>query len=119
MDKSVEDSIQTPLELEFAVFCIENVAIRLGISGADVYELLAVKSDILQSYIVPCTDVLHTQGKDYIVEDILGVMRERGILERFCIMALLPKLLLRISFIPERKWISEWGFTLLLTLSRQ
>ena len=29
MDKSVEDSIQTPLELEFAVFCIENVAIRI------------------------------------------------------------------------------------------
>ncbi len=81
IDKIVEDSIQTPLELEFAVFCIENVAIRLGISGADAYELLAVKSDILQSYIVPCTDVLHTQGKDYIVEDILGVMRERGIQE--------------------------------------
>lgn len=81
IDKIVEDSIQTPLELEFAVFCIENVAIRLGISGADAYELLAVKSDILQSYIVPYTDVLHTQGKDYIVEDILGVMRERGILE--------------------------------------
>ena len=75
------ETIKTAHELEFAVFCIENVAIRLGISGADAYELLAVKSDILQSYIVPCTDVLHTQGKDYIVEDILGVMRERGILE--------------------------------------
>jgi hypothetical protein len=62
MDKSIEDSIQTPLELEFAVFCIENVAIRLGISGADAYKLLAVKSDILQSYIGYYSRLFHRHG---------------------------------------------------------
>ncbi|MDO5397790.1 MAG: DUF3791 domain-containing protein [bacterium] len=73
--------IKSDRELEFAVFCIENVAIRLGISAENVYEMLAEKSDILNEYIVPCFDVLHTQGKDYIVDDIIEIMKERGILE--------------------------------------
>lgn len=42
-----------------------------------VYDSLTKESDILYSYIVPCYDVLHTQGKEYIVNDILDLMRER------------------------------------------
>ncbi len=71
--------IQNARELEFAIFCVENVAIKLNVSAEKVYDALAEKSDILDSYIVPCFDVLHTQGKDYIVNDILDVMKERGI----------------------------------------
>lgn len=66
-------------ELEFAVFCIENVASYLHISGNAAYKMLAEDTDILSSYIVPCYDVLHTQGKDYITEDILSVMRRKGL----------------------------------------
>lgn len=33
-------------ELEFAIFCIENIAIRLDVSGKKVYETLSKKSDI-------------------------------------------------------------------------
>ena len=66
-------------ELKFAVFCIENVAEYLGIKGDEVYKLLTEQSDILDNYIIPCTDALHTQGKEYIVNDILEVMRERGL----------------------------------------
>ena len=40
-------------ELEFAVFCIENVAIRLDKNAEDVYKALTEKSDILSSYIIP------------------------------------------------------------------
>ena len=40
-------------ELEFAVFCIENIAKRLGKNAEDVYLLLTEKSDILNSYIIP------------------------------------------------------------------
>jgi hypothetical protein len=72
-------SIQNDRELEFVIFCIENIAIRLGISAENVYEALAVKSDILSNYIVPCYEILHTQGKDYIIDDILGVMKDRGV----------------------------------------
>ena len=66
-------------ELEFTVFCIENVADYLGRKGDEVYKLLSEKSDILDNYIVPCFDTLHTQGKEYIVNDIVEFMHEKGL----------------------------------------
>lgn len=71
--------IQNPDELEFAVFCIENIAARLGKPAEEIYLALTEKSGILESYIIPEYETLHTQGKDYIVEDIIGVMEERGV----------------------------------------
>ena len=62
-------------ELEFAVFCIENVSGHLGLTGDEIYKLLTEKSDILDNYIIPCFDSLHTQGKNYIVNDIIEIMR--------------------------------------------
>lgn len=66
-------------ELEFAIFCIEETAHKLCISGDIVYNMLVKKSDILYSYIVPSYDVLHTQSKSYIVDDIITLMKERGL----------------------------------------
>jgi len=66
-------------ELAFAVFCIEYVAEKLKINGDEAYKLLAEKSDILDNYIIPCFDVLHTQGKEYIVNDLIEVMQEKGL----------------------------------------
>jgi len=43
--------------------------------------MLTEKSDILDSYVIPCYDVLHTQGKNYIVNDILDYMKKRGVME--------------------------------------
>ena len=63
-------------ELEFAVFCIAD---HLGCSGDEIYKLLTEKSDILDNYIIPCFDSLHTQGKEYLVRDIIETMREKGI----------------------------------------
>ena len=65
-------------ELEFAVFCIESVAHHQGCDAVAVYDAL-VQSGVLQEYIVPCYDALHTQGKEYIVADILDVLRDRGV----------------------------------------
>ena len=72
-------SIKSRRELEFAVFCIENVAAALGKTSGDVYRALSGDSGILQQHIVPSYDVLHTQGKDYIINDIREVMAERGV----------------------------------------
>ena len=71
--------IQNERELEFAVFCIENVADRLGVNPVSIYDACTTKSAILNNYIVPEYEVLHTQGKSYIVDDILEVMRWKGI----------------------------------------
>ena len=68
-------------ELEFSVFCIENVAEKLGIEGKQAYRMLAAESDILDSYIIKNYEVLHTQGKSYIVRDIIDCMKEQGVIE--------------------------------------
>lgn len=65
--------------LEFVVFCIESIASKLHTDGATVYKALAEQSDILQDYIIPEYDTLHTQGKHYIVDELIEVMHERGI----------------------------------------
>ncbi len=72
-------SIQNGRELEFAVFCIENVADRLGVNPVCIYDAFTKKSDILNNYIVPEYEVLHTQGKNYIVDDLLEMMRWKGV----------------------------------------
>lgn len=71
--------ISNSRELEFAVFCIETIAAHLGVDAERVYSALTEKSDILNSYIVPEYEVLHTQSKEYIVRDILDVMKEWGV----------------------------------------
>ena len=65
--------------LEFAVFCIESIGRRLGVDGTRVYDALAKRSNILNDYIVANYEVLHTQDREYIVDDILDIMASRGI----------------------------------------
>jgi hypothetical protein len=64
----------------FSVFCIEALADELESTGDKIYKLLTKDSDILDGYIVPHYDVLHTQGKDYIVQELRELMQERGVL---------------------------------------
>lgn len=71
--------IKNSNELDFAIFCIENIAAKLGVDAIDVYKALTKQSNILYDYIVPEYEVLHTQSKEYIVQDILDVMKERGV----------------------------------------
>ena len=76
----MKQNIEKSRELEFAIFCIENIAAKLGVSAEKVYDALTEKSDILNDYIIPEYEILHTQGKEYIVDDIFEVMKERGVL---------------------------------------
>ena len=68
-------------ELEFAIFCIENIAISLEKDAQEVYKMLTENSDILNAYIIPEYEMLHTQSKEYIVSDIVGFMKESGVIE--------------------------------------
>lgn len=67
-------------ELDFAVFCIESVAEHLDANGADIYDQLKYKTDLLDDYIIKNYAALHTQGKEYIVEDIIDIMRKEGLI---------------------------------------
>ena len=66
-------------ELDFAIFCIENTAEKININGKILYDLLTKRSKILDEYIIPNYDSLHTQGKEYIVNDIIEYMNEEGL----------------------------------------
>lgn len=79
MESSGTRRIANERELEFAVFCIENVAERLGKTSSAVYRALTGKGDILDQCFIPSCDALHTQGKTSIVNDICEVMTERGV----------------------------------------
>ena len=80
----MKQNIEKSRELEFAIFCIENIAAKLGVSAEKVYDALTEKSDILNDYIIPEYEILHTQGKEYIVDDIIEGMKERGVLKYEC-----------------------------------
>ena len=74
-----DEKIKNSSELEFAVFCIENVAAKLGVDAERVYQAFTEQSDILHGYIVSEYEVLHTQSREYIVDDLLDVMKERNV----------------------------------------
>ena len=62
-------------QIEYSVFCIENVAERLGKTGSELFKILN-SSGLLHSYIILSYEALHTQSKQYIVDEIISVMRE-------------------------------------------
>ena len=68
-------------QIEFSIFCVENIAVKLGMSGDEVYQLLTEDKDILDEYIIPNYEMLHTQDKEYIVNDIIDYMKECGVLK--------------------------------------
>lgn len=66
-------------QLDFITYCVGNLADRLKMSASKVYKLLR-SSGILDEYIVPCYDVSHTFGKDYIMDDLIGMLKKKGAL---------------------------------------
>ena len=74
-----DERIKNSKELEFAVFCIENVAQKMNVDAERIYFALTEKSDILYGYIVPEYETLHTQSKEYIFNDIIALIAERGV----------------------------------------
>ena len=69
----------TPRQMEFAVFCVMCVAEELQKPATERYDLM-MQNRVLQDYIVEFYDVLHTQSREYIVEDIINLMKENQIL---------------------------------------
>ena len=73
------EKIKNSKELEFAVFCIENVAAKLGVKAEIVFQAFTEKSDILNGYIVPEDEGLQTQSREEIVDELLTGMEEKGV----------------------------------------
>ena len=67
-------------QLDFITYCVGNLSERLKMSAGKVYKLLR-SSNVLDGYIIPCYDVLHTFSKDYIMDDLIDLLKKRGALE--------------------------------------
>lgn len=66
-------------QVTFATYCIGILAEALKMNQTAVYERLK-SSGILTGYIASCYNVLHTFGRQYLVEDLTALMRKRGVL---------------------------------------
>ena len=64
-------------QLDFITYCVGNLSERLNMSASKVYKMLR-SSGILVGYILPCYDVLHTFGKEYIMDDLIELLKKRG-----------------------------------------
>lgn len=65
-------------ELNFSIFLLYSLADSWKKTPAAVYKILN-STGILDDYIIPCYDVLHTQGKECLVEDITEYVKEKGV----------------------------------------
>lgn len=67
-------------QLDFVTYCVGNLADRLNMSASKVYKMLR-STDILNGYMIPCYDVLHTFSKEYIMDDLTNLLKRRGALK--------------------------------------
>lgn len=65
--------------LEFVTYCIAKLSDSLNMDQQDIYSRLK-NYGILNNYIVPSYDVLHTFGSRYLMNDIIDFMKEKGAL---------------------------------------
>lgn len=66
-------------ELEFSLFCLDFVAQKLDKPVPEIYQKLK-ESGLLQDYIIDQYPILHTLGKDYLVDDLIRLMKEKDLL---------------------------------------
>ena len=66
-----------PAILTFLVFIIWQLAEAWNRAPADVYRILA-RTNVIDGYLIPCYDTLHTLGTRYLVEDVSELVCERG-----------------------------------------
>ena len=65
-------------EMDFVVYCVENLANYISEDSVKVFDLLDEK-DLIEGYILKFYDILHTQSKDWIVEDLVEQLEKRGV----------------------------------------
>ena len=63
--------------LVFVVFMIHALADAWHMSPSKVYSILN-KSKVMDDYIIAHYEVLHTLGKEYLVDDITGCVKDCG-----------------------------------------
>jgi hypothetical protein len=66
-------------QLKFSVFMINQISQTIKKPTAVIYKHLS-ESGILDEYIIGHYDSLHTLGSEYLVDDVTGMLRDRGVI---------------------------------------
>lgn len=75
----LERQIRLPLgelKLAFAASCVEGLARRLGVPYTEVYERMS-RTGVIENYILPFYDTLHTESREYLLDDILEYINNK------------------------------------------
>lgn len=70
-------NVEERKKLDFAVFLVHALAEAWKVLPRDAYRTLA-DCGALDGYVWPCYDVLHTMGRQALVDDLTGYAREKG-----------------------------------------
>lgn len=74
-ERRMQDGDIASRELQFVVFCVDMYARMNGLSGLQAYALFKEKN--LLSFLKNNYEVLHTQGENYIMDEIKLYLRRR------------------------------------------
>ena len=73
--RNAESGIVTHEQFDFYTYCLENYAIRKRISGMRAWVIF--KELNADKYVIDNYDLLHTQGLDYVLDDIQRFINRR------------------------------------------
>lgn len=65
-------------EMDFVVYCVENLANYINEDSVKTFDILD-ESNLIEGYIVKFYDILHTQSKAWIVEDLVEQLEKNAI----------------------------------------
>lgn len=57
----------------FVVSCVESVAERLNCKASEVYRRME-RVELIQKYIIPCYDTIHTESRENVTADIIETL---------------------------------------------
>lgn len=70
---SIQQMTDEQLRMIFAASCIEAAARREGVAATEMYRRMQ-RIGMIESYIIPYYDLLHTQSREYITETTLEAL---------------------------------------------
>ena len=79
MDILININDITEEQLYFSIYCITALSRNLNMSPFDIYNLITERTKILDEYIIRYYDTLHSQGEQYIIGEIVNLLKSKGI----------------------------------------
>lgn len=67
----------TKKQLDYVTCVIGALALMTGMSCSEIYKKIH-SAGIIKNYLAPAFDVLHTFSLEYVAEDVMALMKQKG-----------------------------------------